>query len=175
MTLQDKSDTAPINPNLGQAATQFLLELTPTDRPKAQQEIYKFVRWYGEERRLGELTITEVATYAEQITSSTTEATEKLAVVKNYLTYCYKKKLIKTNLAVHLKSKKTPPKPTHHTRRHHHRTASLTSHGYADLQAEIAALMDERPRIAEELKKAAADKDFRENAPLKQPESIRLT
>ena len=166
MTLQDKSDTPPINPNLGQAAAQFLLELPPTDRPKAQQEIYKFVRWYGEERRLSKLAIPEVANYAEQITSSTTEVTEKLAVVKNFLTYCYKKKLIKTNMAVHLKSKKTPPKPTHHPRRHHRRTVSLTDQGYANLQAELAALMDERPRIAEELKKAAADKDFRENAPL---------
>jgi transcription elongation factor GreA len=166
MTLQDKSDIAPINPNLGQAAAQFLLELPPADRPKAQQEISKLVRWYGEDRQLSEVTIPEAANYAEQITSSTTEVVEKLAVAKNFLTYCYKKKLMKTNLAIHLKSKKTTSKPTHHSRRYHRRAISLTDQGYANLQAELVALMDERPRIVEELKKAAADKDFRENAPL---------
>jgi transcription elongation factor GreA len=166
MTLHGNNDAVPPNLTLGQAAAQFLLELPPADRHKAQQEIYKFVRWYGEKRRLSELTIPEVANYAEQITSSTTEVAEKLAVVKNFITYCYKKKLIKNNLAVHLKSKKAPPKSFHHSRRHHRRTVSLTDQGYANLQAELAALIDERPHIAEELKKAAADKDFRENAPL---------
>ena len=166
MTPQDNIGTAPLKPTLGQAAAQFLLELPPADRPRAQQEIYKFVRWYGEERKLSELTIPEVANYAEQITSSTIEVAEKLAVVKDFLSYCYKRKLIKTNLTVHIKPKKISPKRTHHSRQHHRRIVSLTDQGYADLQAELAALLDERPRIAEELKRAAADKDFRENAPL---------
>lgn len=166
MTLSQKTDTTPVDPTLGQAAAQFLLKLAPGDRPKAQQEIYKFVRWYGEERRLSELTIPEVANYTDQITSSTTEVAEKLAVVKSFLIYSHKQKLTITNLAVHLKPKKTPPKPTTHLRRHRRRTVSLTERGYANLQTELAALKDERPRIVEELKKAAADKDFRENAPL---------
>ena len=87
MTLPHKTNAASVDPTLGQAAAQFLLTLAPEDRSKAQQEIYKFVRWYGEERRLGELTIPEVANYADQITSSTTGVAEKLAVVKSFVLY----------------------------------------------------------------------------------------
>jgi len=166
MTLSQKTDTSSVDLNLGQAAAQFLLKLASEDRLKAQQEIYKFVRWYGEERRISDLTIPEVANYTDQITSSTTEVAEKLAIVKRFLTYSHKQKLTTTNLASHLKPKKTPPKSTTHLRRHRRRTVSLTEQGYASLQAELASLKNERPRIVEELKKAAADKDFRENAPL---------
>ena len=42
----------------------------------------------------------------------------------------------------------------------------LTSQGYEEIKNKLAALKEERPKIAEELRRAAADKDFRENAPL---------
>ena len=44
--------------------------------------------------------------------------------------------------------------------------APLTSQGYAALELELASLKKERPRLAQELNLAAADRDFRENAPL---------
>jgi len=158
------SDTS--NYSLGEAATQFLLTLTSEERPKAQQEVYKFVRWYGEKRLLIGLTIPEVANYAEQITSSTTEVAEKLGIIKNFLAYAYKQGLTKKNLAVHLKSKKNPSKTTSPLKRRYHKKILLTSQGYEDLKTELNNLKNERPRIAEELQKAASDKDFRENAPL---------
>ncbi|MBM4453696.1 MAG: transcription elongation factor GreA [Chloroflexi bacterium] len=151
---------------LGQSATQFLLTLSPDERLKCQQEIYRFVRWYGEGRRIGELSIPEVANYAEQITSSTTEITEKLASIKAFLVYNYKQGLTKTNLSIHLKTKKTPLKLHARPARLRRKEAILTAKGRASLEAELAALKNERPLIAEELQKAAADKDFRENAPL---------
>jgi len=166
MTLQNTPDTASTKYSLGQVATQFLLTLPSEERLKAQQEIYKFVRWYGEKRPLSGLTIPEVANYAEQITSSTIEVTEKLGIIKTFLAYAHKQDLTRTNLAVHLKSKKTPPKSASSWKRASEKKVLLTSQGYAELQAELTALKNKRPRIAEELKKAAADKDFRENAPL---------
>jgi transcription elongation factor GreA len=42
----------------------------------------------------------------------------------------------------------------------------LTRQGYAELESEIAALKGKRSQAIEEMRKAAADKDFRENAPL---------
>jgi transcription elongation factor GreA len=140
--------------------------LPSEERLKAQQEVYKFVRWYGEKRPIVGLTIPEVANYAEQITSSTTEVLEKLGTIKTLLNYAHKQGLTRTNLAVHLKSKKTPPKSASLLKRHSHRKVLLTSQGYADLKAELDTLKNSRPRIAEELQKAASDKDFRENAPL---------
>jgi transcription elongation factor GreA len=165
MASKNTPDLALSDYSLGEAATQFLLTLSSDERLKAQQEVYKFVRWYGEKRPLIGLTIPEVANYAEQITSSTTEVAEKLGIIKNFLTYIHKQGMTRKNLAVHLKSKKTPPKSTSIKRRSH-RKVLLTNQGYTDLQAELDSLKKERPRIAEELKKAASDKDFRENAPL---------
>ncbi len=166
MASKNAPDSAPSNYSLGQVATQFILTLPSEERLRAQQEVYKFVRWYGEKRPLIGLTIPEVANYAEQITFSTTEVVEKLGIIKTFLAYAHKQSLTRTNLAVHLKSKKTPPKSASPLKRRSHRKVLLTSQGYADLKAELTTLKNERPRIAEELQKAASDKDFRENAPL---------
>ena len=166
MASKKSPDSTALDTSLGQAATQFLLTLSSEDRLKAQQEVYKFVRWYGDKRPLSGFTNPEVANYAEQITSSTTEVPEKLAIIKNFLAYSYKHGMTRKNLAVHLKSKKTPPKSKSSVRRLAHRKVLLTNQGYADLVAELENLKKERPRIVEEIKKAAADKDFRENAPL---------
>jgi len=166
MASKNTPDSALSDYSLGEAATQFLLTLSSDERLKAQQEIYKFVRWYGEKRPLIGLTIPEVANYAEQITSSTTEVTDKLGIIKTFLTYTYKQGLTRRNLAVHLKSKKTPLKSTSPIKRRSHRKVLLTNQGYTDLEAELNSLKNERLNIVEELKKAASDKDFRENAPL---------
>jgi transcription elongation factor GreA len=166
MASKNAPDSAPSNYSLGQVATQFILTLPSEERLRAQQEVYKFVRWYGEKRPLIGLTIPEVANYAEQITFSTTEVVEKLGIIKTFLAYAHKQGLTRTNLAVHLKSKKTPPKSASPLKRRSHRKVLLTNQGYADLKAELTTLKNKRPRIAEELQKAASDKDFRENAPL---------
>jgi transcription elongation factor GreA len=166
MSSKNAADSVPPNYSLGQIATQFLLTLPSEERLKAQQEVYKFVRWYGEKRPLAGLTIPEVANYAEQITSSTTEVAEKLGVIKTFLAYAHKQGLTRANLAVHLKSKKTPPKSASILKRHSQRKLLLTSQGYADLKTQLTTLKNARPHIAEELQKAASDKDFRENAPL---------
>ena len=166
MALKNAADSTQSNYSLGHIATQFILTLPPNERLKVQQEVYKFVRWYGEKRPLAGLTIPEVANYAEQITSSTTEVAEKLGIIKTFLAYAHKQGFTNTNLAVHLKSKKTQPKSGSISKRRLQRKVLLTSQGYADLEAELTNLKNERPLIAEELQKAASDKDFRENAPL---------
>jgi transcription elongation factor GreA len=166
MATQDLPAPNTGNSTLGQVAAQFLRTLSVEERPRSQQEIYRFVRWYGEGRLIGDLSIPEVANYAEQITSSTTELAERLAVVKAFLVYNYKQGLTKTNLSVHLKPKKVPPKLHARPARLRRKEVVLTQKGRVNLEAELAALKNQRPRMAEELQKAAADKDFRENAPL---------
>jgi transcription elongation factor GreA len=42
----------------------------------------------------------------------------------------------------------------------------LTQEGYTELEAELAALQSKRAGAIEEIRRAAADKDFRENVPL---------
>lgn len=155
----------PDRSSLGKTATEYLVSLTPEIRQKAQIEINKFVRWYGEERVFCELSAHEVENYAEQITKSTIDSAEKLEPVKTFLTYAHKKKITKINLSPHIKIKKTSSKQTSSARRNS-KTITLTAQGYNELKEELNALINERPKIAEEIHKAAADKDFKENAPL---------
>jgi len=150
---------------LVQAATHFLASLPPQEREECQQELNKFVRWYGRERPLSELAAPEVASYAERMEGSSANAVKRLAPVRAFLSYAKKEGLIKHNLAVHLRVKKGslkqgPPGKGQID------TVTLTPEGYQELQAELSALQGERPRIAEDIRKAAADKDFHENAPL---------
>ena len=42
----------------------------------------------------------------------------------------------------------------------------MTQQGYDELKNELAALLSKRPEAIDEMRRAAADKDFRENAPL---------
>jgi transcription elongation factor GreA len=150
--------------SLGEAATRYLSSLSEDDRKISQQEINQFILWYGWNQPISGLTAPKVANYAERIATSGADPAKKLSPVKAFLTYAKKESLTKTNLSVHLRAKKITtavaagkPMPTIH---------ALTPQGRADLEAELNRLKAERPRVAEELHKAAADKDFRENAPL---------
>jgi len=150
---------------LVQAATHFLASLPPQEREEYQQELNKFVRWYGRERPLSQLAAREVASYAERMEGSSANTMKRLAPVRAFLSYAKKEGLIKNNLAVHLRVKKgslkqEPPG------RGRIEAIILTPEGYQELKAELSALQGERPRIADDIRKAAADKDFHENAPL---------
>lgn len=150
---------------LVQAATHFLASLPPQEREEYQQELNKFVRWYGRERPLSQLAAREVASYAERMEGSSANTMKRLAPVRAFLSYAKKEGLIKNNLAVHLRVKKgslkqEPPG------RERIEAVILTPEGYQELKAELSALQGERPRIADDIRKAAADKDFHENAPL---------
>ncbi len=55
------------NLSLGETATRFLNSLAPEGKGASQQEIYKFVRWFGWEQPLARLTPPEVANYAQRL------------------------------------------------------------------------------------------------------------
>ncbi len=155
----------PLTYDLKKLATEFLPTLPPDKRTKAQQEIHKFMRWFGETCPVNRLTTPQIENYAQQIPVTTPGATERLESIRAFLSYAYKQGLTTTNLAASIKIKKTAsftaPKAGPAT----NSKTMLTQEGYQKLQAELEALKKERPRIAEELQKAAADKDLRENAP----------
>ena len=154
------------SPNLGQAASQFLASLPPEERKASQQEVYRFTRWYGWERPLAGLTAPEVANYAQRLSLSDTDYMKKLELIRAFLVYAKKEGWSKTNLATHLKTRKTKTKLSPSTRQGLPQTISLTQQGYTELQAELATLKSKRSQAIDEMRRAAADKDFRENAPL---------
>ena len=154
------------NPSLGEAATRFLASLSSGEKGMSQQEVYRFVRWYGRERALAELTAPEIASYAERLSLSDTDYIKKLGLIQAFLVYAKKKGWSKSNLAPHLKAKKGKARLRSSFRRGSPEIISLTQQGYAALKAELAALKSKRSEAIDEVRRAAADKDFRENAPL---------
>lgn len=152
--------------SLGEAAGRFLADLPSEESTRSQQEIYRFVRWFGGERPFNEVTAAGIGNYTEHLSLSDTDYTKKLEMIRAFLGYAKKKRWSKTNLAIHLKPKKGKSKQVMPSRRSIIETALLTKQGYAEIEAELAALRQKRIEVIGEIRKAAADKDFRENAPL---------
>jgi transcription elongation factor GreA len=153
-----------VPPTLTEAASQYLAALPQNQRQESQPEVYRFVRWYGADRRTAELRGHDVSAYAEALGASAVDAPQRLEVLRGFLSFVRKQKFTPTNLATHVRLRKTSAKaaaggaPL--------REVHLTPEGHKALQAELESLRAQRPRVADDLRKAMADKDFRENAPL---------
>jgi transcription elongation factor GreA len=154
------------NPSLGEAGNYFLAALASEERGSSQQEVYRFLRWFGGKRSLNQLTAAEVANYAERLSLSDTDYTRKLALLRAFLVYARKKGWSETNLGTHLKARKGKTRKQSSSLRSSPETVFLTQEGLADLESELAILHGKSAEAIEEIRKAAADKDFRENAPL---------
>lgn len=150
---------------LEEAATRFLASLSPELKESYQREVNKFVRWYGRDCLLSGITAPQLSNYVDKAAEAGGDAARVLEPVKAFLTYARKEKLITASLAIHIKVKKaklsqktSPGRPL--------KQEAISQEGYTALKDELAKLKKERPKVAEELRRAAADKDFRENAPL---------
>ena len=154
------------DPNLREAASYFLTGLPPGESGVSQQAIYKFIRWFGWERSFSGLTAAEVDNFAERLSLSDTDYLRKLELIRAFLLYAKKTGWSKTNLATHLKARKGKTRSRSSSQRSPVETVLLTQQGYTDLEAELAELQSKRSEAIEEIRRAAADKDFRENVPL---------
>ena len=154
------------NLSLGEAARRFLASLPAEEGEASQQEVYKFVRWYGWKQPVAGLTAPEVANYAERLSLSDTDYARKLELVRAFLVYARKEGWSKTNLAAHLKARKGKNRLPSSAGQVLPKTIPLTQEGHAELETELAVLRSKRPQAIDEMRRAAADKDFRENAPL---------
>jgi len=152
------------NSNLGEVALSYLTSLPPQESHESQREINKFVLWYGKERSVSQITPREIEVYAVWAASATSDAAKRLQPVRQFLTYLKRGRLVETSLATHLRIKQAATKAT--LRAKPKQQVVLSTEDYAKLKAQLAALEKDRMNIAEELRRAAADKDFRENAPL---------
>ncbi|MDH4300348.1 MAG: transcription elongation factor GreA [Dehalococcoidia bacterium] len=145
---------------LAEAADAFLAHLPLEERGKVQAEILKFVRWLGSSRQVKDISPVDVASYGEQITPPAAKP------LRSFLTYIRKKSSSSMALAPHLRAKKTSSKTAVFWQGGHQGQVTLTAEGYAKLEVELANLKSQRAQVMEDIQIAAADKDFRENAPL---------
>jgi len=155
--------------SLNKAFQTYVRQMPQETKKAAQPEIAKFVRWLGGERLISSIVPSEIGEYNEIFgaKTATRDATERLSAVKLFLTFLKKKEHIDINLAQHLRLRKSrvtasklsaSPNQT--------RSIRLTQSGYNEMKKQLSQLQNERVRIVEDIQRAAADGDVRENAPL---------
>jgi transcription elongation factor GreA len=153
---------------VAEAAACFIESISTEERDLCQHTINHFARWFGKDRVLCELMPPEIANYAERLSISDSEYANKLEIIRVFLSYAKKEGFTKTNLSTHLKSKKCKVKTNNGNsiKKDAPQKMALTAESYEKIKIELEELKKQRPQAIEEVSKAAADKDFRENAPL---------
>jgi transcription elongation factor GreA len=107
-----------------------------------------------------------VAGYAEQLSVSDTDYARKLVLLRAFLAYAKKAGWSQTNLGIHLKTKKGKTGPVTTPPRNAPEAVTLTQQKYDELTIELVNLKSKSLKLMKDIQTAAADKDFRENAPL---------
>ena len=159
----------PSHPSFAEALSQFVaVKKNGKKGMEGHQEIGRFIAWFGRDRRVSELTPAQVADYAQHVGLGGSESTQKLSPVKGFLGFLKDEGWVETGLAAHLRV----PRSRRTTSGNASASASnasatqLSKEGFERLQEQVASLKGERVRVLEDIKRAMADKDFRENAPL---------
>ena len=161
------------NPSISEALTLFVAaKKSAKSVQQGHQELGRFVAWCGRERRVAELSPSEVADYAQKIGLGGSDSAQRLHPVKAFLTYWKDQGWIQNGLATHLRvprtRRNTLAKSSSRDGQSYRsvNSSQLSQEGYDRLVAQLEDLKGERVGVIEEIKLAMADKDFRENAPL---------
>ena len=159
--------------SISEALTHFVAaKKSAKSAQQSHQELGRFVAWCGRERKVSELSPSEVAEYAQQIGLGGSESMHRLSPVKIFLSYWKDQGWINNGLASHLRvprTRRTAPASKTTTRTNGRVIfggSQLSQEGYDRLVGQLDDLKDQRALVLEDIKRAMADKDFRENAPL---------
>ncbi len=152
--------------SLNDAASKYLAGLPAETAAAAGAEIKRFTGWFHGERQTSSLSPLEVAGYSDHFSASDTESPHKMEILRKFLAYLKKEGWTETNLSVHLKARKEKAAKPPQTKLTSAEQGVLTQQGYEESQKELDSLRTQRPSVLEDIRRAAADKDFRENSPL---------
>ena len=158
--------------DIGNALTQYLSERTGKLDSYDHQELHRFARAMraqsGVERTVEQLKAPHVEDYARREVANGGDVRARLDPVKTFLKYLNEKGYHPENLASHIKIPRPPLKGggAVASTRLTFQTMEMTQSGLEARKKELADLKSQRPDIVEAIRIAAADKDFRENAPL---------
>ena len=144
-----------------EAAAHFLNSTDPDKARDARPAVDRFVEWYGGDRPMGELSGETVRAYSEYHDDDDETTLEP---VRGFLAYSARMAFTERDLVSHL--------PIGGAAGGAAGVAlgndgyQVTIEGLQSLEREVEELKGRRPEIADTLRLAMADKDFRENAPL---------
>jgi transcription elongation factor GreA len=156
----------PSQPSFAEALSQFVaVKKNGKKGMEGHQEIGRFIAWFGRDRRVSELTPAQVADYAQHVGLGGSESTQKLSPVKGFLGFLKDEGWVETGLATHLRVPRSRRTAVGRAAAASSAT-QLSKEGFERLQEQVESLKGERVNVLEDIKRAMADKDFRENAPL---------
>jgi transcription elongation factor GreA len=150
---------------LQDVAYEYLASLKTAARDVAQPEVLKFVRWAGPEKDLATMRAHEVSQYAENFPPTVADAAKRADSVRAFLKWAKDRGVTTENLGIHLRVRKAT-KSSSNAQTVEEQQIYLTKEGHQALLDELETLKARRPLIQQDLARAMADKDFRENAPL---------
>ena len=157
---------AEVSLSLTESLNQYLASSKVGKQPQGQLELRRFIQWCGRDRSVSELTPTEVADYAESAGMWGADSTNKMKPVKSFLSYLKERGICDVSLAPHLKVSRAKQNSRRVYFKSSLEQAELSPQGFANLQARLEVLRQERVRVVADIKRAMADKDFKENSPL---------
>ena len=143
-------------------------EVKEENKPDAYPEVQRFVQWLGEDQLVSGVVASEVARFSEEYRSNASEAKKKKAQhVKDFLNYFKKRGYAADSLSSHIRVR---PRPNSGQRtvvaRRRQTEVQITQQGFDEMQRQLKDLQQETLRLADEIQRAAASGDVRENAPL---------
>ncbi|MDD5288994.1 MAG: transcription elongation factor GreA [Dehalococcoidales bacterium] len=156
------------NVSLGEAASRYLGILPDEKKNAAQQEINNFIRWYGgREKFFAGLEGSAVGNYAERLSQTDAACAQKLELIRGFLAHAYKQQWCQENLSVSIRIvKKSKPKVGAAKKKNQKKEPSYMSQkAFDEIEVELKTLREKRLAVTEDIRRAAADKDFKENAP----------
>ncbi|MHB1133716.1 MAG: transcription elongation factor GreA [Chloroflexota bacterium] len=153
---------------MAEAANQFLQSLSPEARLDQQQEVLRFVRWYGTEQPLNDLGLRQIETYQTQVEATGADVALRLAPLRNFLRYLEAQGYLAENLAKHIKVRRSTlsRRAARGSELPQTEAVQLTPEGFQQLKDELDHLTTVvRHQISAQILEARRDKDIRENAP----------
>jgi len=155
------------SPTLADISARFISTLQPEERGALQQELSKFVRWFGPNQSVETIDVRAIETYQEQVASSGAHQARRLEPLRSFLTFAQRQGFLSANLAKFVKLKRSGARRDLKGEGSlAEEVTQLTPEGHAKLKAELDRLITvERPNVTQELWEARQDKDIRENAP----------
>lgn len=152
-----------------EALSHFVTSLEPEKVEAERPAVEQFIAWFGNSRKLSELKGEDVARYVTEFTAGDKQDVSNLEPLRAFLAYSSRLAFTEENLVPHLRlgddaggaralsgAAEELGGVAYH----------VTLDGLGSLERQLEELKAGRPGIADKLREAMADKDFRENAPL---------
>ena len=157
---------AEVSLSLTESLNQYLASSKVGKQPQGQLELRRFIQWCGSDRSVSELTPPMIADYGAAAGMWGGNSAQRLKPVRSFLTFLSDQGLLKVSLTSHLKASKAKKGAPRVNPKTPSDQAQLSAEGYANLEARLEMLKQERVKVVGDIRLAMADKDFRENAPL---------